>query len=86
LYFILFKLQASSIKSIALSGRYLSVINLVDKSTAACVASSDMFKLWYSSKISFIQESICRDIFSLGSHAIIFWNLLSSAESLSIYF
>jgi hypothetical protein len=45
LYHIDFKLQASSIRSIALSGKYLSVIYLIDKLTAEVIASSFMFKL-----------------------------------------
>jgi len=44
-YVILFKEQASSIKSIALSGKYLSVIYLVDNSTADFTASWVIFKL-----------------------------------------
>jgi hypothetical protein len=40
-----FILQASSIKSIALSGKFFSVRYLVDNSTAEIIALSVMFKL-----------------------------------------
>ena len=43
-------------------------------------------RLWYSSKISFIPDIIVSAVFLSGSGAFIFWNLLSRAESFSIYF
>jgi len=86
LYFIDLILHASSIKSIALSGRFLSVTYLIDKSTASFTASSEIFKLWYVSKESFSEFKILIDVFFDGSLTVIFCNLLSNAESFSMYF
>ena len=44
---------ASSIISIALSGKNLSVMNLLDNSVAATIASSEIINLWCSSYFGF---------------------------------
>ena len=44
---------ASSIISIALSGKNLSVIYLFESSVAAIIASSEIFNLWCSSYLDF---------------------------------
>ena len=77
---------ASSIASIALSGKFLSFIYLSVKFTQAFIASSEYLTLWWSSYLCFIlfRISIVSSI-DVGS-TIIFWNLLSRAPSFSIYF
>ena len=78
--------DASSIKSIALSGMYLSFTYLADSSTAAFIASSVIFTLWWASYLSLKPSSIFIVSFSDGSWTITGLNLLSSAASFSIYF
>ena len=77
---------ASSIASIALSGRFLSLIYLSVNFTHASIASSVYFTLWWSSYFDLIS---CRiwivSPTDVGS-TIIFWNLLSRAPSFSMYF
>ena len=77
---------ASSIKSIALSGKYLSLIYLTDNLTAASIASSVIFTLWWASYLSLIPFKIVIVSFSDGSLTVTGLNLLSSAESFSINF
>ena len=76
---------ASSIKSIALSGKYLSFIYLIDNFTAALIASSVIFTLWWASYLSLIPFNICIVSFSDGSFTVTGLNLLSNAASFSIY-
>ena len=77
---------ASSIKSIALSGKNLSVIYRVDIFVAAIIASSVIFTSWCASYLSLKPFKILIVSFSFGSSTVIGWNLLSSALSFSIYF
>ena len=78
--------QASSIKSIALSGRNLSVIYLFERVAAATNALSFIETPWWTSNLSFKPRSIVIVSITVGSLTITFWNLLSSAPSFSIYF
>ena len=77
---------ASSIKSIALSGKNLSLIYLEESSTAAFIASSVILTLWCASYLSLNPFKIWIVSSLLGSGTFIGLNLLSSAESFSIYF
>ena len=85
--FVMWTLEpASSIASMALSGRFLSFIYLSVNLTHASIASSVYFTLWWSSYLCFISWRIwIVSLTDVGS-TIIFWNLLSSAPSFSIYF
>ena len=77
---------ASSITSIALSGKNLSLIYLLDNFVAATIASSEILRLWCSSYFGF-KPLIISIVSSIdGSSIITGWNLLSRAESFSIYF
>ena len=78
--------HASSTRSIALSGRNLSVIYLFDSVAAATRALSFMFTPWYTSNLCFNPLSIVIVSNTVGSLTCIFWNLLSSAPSFSMYF
>jgi len=78
--------HASSTKSIALSGKYLSVIYLLDKVAALISALSCIVTPWCISNLSFKPRNIVIVSSTLGSLTIILWNLLSSAPSFSIYF
>jgi len=77
---------ASSIKSIALSGRNLSVIYLSDNLAAATIALSCILIPWCISKRSFKPLSIDIVSSTVGSEAITGWKRLSKALSFSIYF
>ena len=77
---------ASSIKSIALSGKNLSFIYLVESSTAAFIASSVIFTLWCASYLSLKPSNIKIVCSLLGYLILTGLNLLSNAESFSIYF
>ena len=77
---------ASSIKSIALSGRKRSVMYLFDSSTDAMMASSFICTLWWFSYFSLIPLRILMASSLLGSSIVTFWNLLSRALSCSKYF
>ena len=83
---VLIREAASSIKSIALSGRNLSVIYLSDSVAHAIRALSVILTPWWISKRSLSPLKI--EIVSLisGWSTITFWNLLSSAASFSMYF
>ena len=74
----------SSITSIALSGKYLSVIYLSLNSTHALIAKLVILTLWWSSYFDLIPFKI--SIVSLidGGLTIIFWNLLSYLLALYI--
>ena len=78
--------QASSIKSIALSGKRLSVKYLVLRETAESIAASEIRTLWKTSKCDLIPFKIWVDSLSVGSQTIIFWNLRSKAASFSMLF
>ena len=82
---VLIRAQASSTKSIALSGRNLSVIYLSDKTAALTKAPSWILTPWNTSYLSLRPLRI--DIVSStdGSLTITGWNLLSNALSFSIY-
>ena len=77
---------ASSIKSIALSGKNLSFTYLIDNWTAASIASSVIFTLWCASYLSLIPFKIKTVSFSDGSFTVTGLNLLSNAASFSINF
>ena len=77
---------ASSITSIALSGKNLSLIYLLDILTAATIASSEIINLWCSSYFGFKPLIISIDSSIDGSSIITGWKRLSNAGSFSIYF
>ena len=77
---------ASSRASIALSGRFLSLIYLSVNLTHASIAFSVYFTLWWSSYLCFIFSKISIVSSMVVGSTIIFWNLLSRAPSFSIYF
>ena len=84
---LIFALEhASSIKSIALSGKNLSVIYLSDKTVASSIASSVILTLWCASYLSLSPLRILTVSSTEGSSTITLWNLLSKALSFSIYF
>ena len=77
---------ASSIISIALSGKNLSVMNLEESSVAATIASSEIINLWCCSYFGF-KPLIISIVSSIeGWSTITVWKRLSKAESFSIYF
>ena len=78
-------LQASSIKSIALSGKNLSVIYLCDNVAAATIALSLISTPWYTSYLSFSPLKIEIVSSTDGSSTKTCWKRLSSAGSFSIY-
>ena len=75
---------ASSIKSIALSGKNLSLIYLCDNSTADMIAESRIFTPWCTSYFSFNPLRIDIEFLLDGSSTNICWNLLANAASFSI--
>ena len=77
---------ASSIASIALSGKFRSFTYLSVNLTQASIADSVYFTLWWSSYLSLMLLRISIVSFMLVGSTIIFWNLLSRAPSFSIYF
>ena len=82
----IFNLEAaSSIRSIALSGRNLSLIYLSLKLAAATRALSEILTLWWTSYFSLSPLSIEIVSSTEGALIFIFWNLLSSAGSFSIF-
>ena len=83
--FILTLDAASSIKSIALSGKNLSFIYLVDSSTADFIASSVIFTLWCASYLSRIPFNISSVSALVGSPTVTGLKRLSKALSFSIY-
>ena len=82
---VLIKLQASSIKSIALSGKNLSEIYLFESVAAEISALSAILTPWNTSYLSFSPLKIVIVSSTDGSSTITGWNLLSSAWSFSIY-
>ena len=77
--------QASSIKSIALSGKYLSVIYLFESVAAETNAASEIDTPWWTSNLDFKPLSIVIVSDTVGSFTSTFWNLRSKAPSSSIY-
>ena len=77
---------ASSIRSIALSGRKRSVIYRSERRTAAIMASSCMRTLWWCSYFSLMPRRIDMVLNSSGSSTITIWKRLSRALSFSKYF
>ena len=82
---ILIEAHASSIKSIALSGKNLSVIYLLDSVAALTKAASVILTPWNDSNLSFNPLRIEIVSSTVGSVTNTFWNLLSNAASFSIY-
>ncbi len=78
--------QASSMTSIALSGRNLSLIYRSDNATAVLRAASSIYTWWCSSYLLFNPCKILRHCPASGSSTVTGWNLRSSAASFSIYF
>ena len=76
---------ASSTKSIALSGKNLSVMYLSDRVAAAIKALSLIVTPWNTSNLDFRPRRIVIVSRTVGSFTNTFWNLLSSAASFSIY-
>ena len=77
--------QASSTKSIALSGRKRSVIYRSDNVAAAIKLSSRIRTPWYDSKRSFKPRKILIVSSTLGSCTLTLWKRLSKAASFSMY-
>ena len=80
------ELAASSIKSIALSGRNLSVIYLSDNFAASIIALSSILTPWWTSYFSFKPRKILIVSSTDGSLTITGWKRLSNAGSFSMYF
>ena len=76
---------ASSIKSIALSGRNLSLINLSDNFTQASIACGEYMTLWWFSYLSLIFSRIFWVSSGVVGSTTTTWNLLASAPSFSTY-
>ena len=74
---------ASSITSIALSGRWRSLMNLADSSAAACRAPTAYFTLWCSSKRDLRPFRISIVCSTEGSITSTFWKRRESAASFS---
>ena len=72
-------------RSIALSGRYLSVIYLSERVAAAIIASSVMTTLWWASYLSRSPRSISTVSSTEGSSTCTGVKRLSKAASFSIY-
>ena len=77
---------ASSMRSIALSGRKRFVIYLCDRSTAAIIASSSMRTLWWFSYFSLSPRRMEMLSAGVGSSTITIWKRRSRALSCSKYF
>ena len=74
---------ASSMTSIALSGRWRSLMNLADSSAAACSAAGAYLTLWCSSKRDFRPFRISTVCSIDGSTTSTFWKRRDSAASFS---
>ncbi len=83
---ILIELAASSTRSIALSGKNLSVIYLSDNFAAATRAESKMRTPWCTSYLSLSPLKIEIVSSTVGSSTFTGWKRRSSAGSFSIYF
>ena len=82
---VLISAQASSTRSMALSGRNLSEIYLCESSAAATSALSAILTPWKTSYLSFSPRSIEMVSSTDGSSTITGWKRLSRAASFSIY-
>ena len=80
------RLAASSIRSMALSGRKRSLIYRAESFTAASSASSVIWSLWCFSYFSRRPFRISSVASWLGSPTCTGWNRRSRAASFSIYF
>ena len=69
-----------------MSGKNLSLMYLTDILTAASIAWSVIFTPWCASYLSLIPFKIVIVSFSVGSFTVTGLNLLSKAESFSMYF
>ena len=76
---------ASSIRSIALSGKKRSVTYRSDSSTAPSIASCVIVRLWCSSYSPRMPSNISFDSSIVGSSTMTGWNRRSSAASFSTY-
>ena len=76
---------ASSIRSIALSGRNLSEMYLFDSTAQAIIALSVILTPWWISNFSFIPLNMDMVSSTSGWSTRTGWNLLSRAASFSIY-
>ena len=76
---ILCAAPASSITSMALSGRCLSLIYFAESSAALLIAATEYFTLWCFSNLDLSPLRILIVSRILGSFTSIFWNLLVSA-------
>ena len=74
---------ASSITSIALSGKWRSLMYLALSSAAACKADTAYFTLWCSSKRDFKPFKISTVSATVGSTTSIFWKRRDNAASFS---
>ena len=74
---------ASSMTSMALSGRWRSLMNLADNSAAACSAPTAYLTLWCSSKRVFRPFKISTVCSTEGSTTSTFWKRRDSAASFS---
>ena len=74
---------ASSMTSMALSGRWRSLMNLADSSAAADSAADEYLTLWWSSNRCFRPRRICTVCSTLGSLTSIFWKRRDNAWSFS---
>mmetsp|Transcript_26514 Transcript_26514/g.45674 ORF Transcript_26514/g.45674 Transcript_26514/m.45674 type:complete len:260 (-) Transcript_26514:1162-1941(-) len=77
---------ASSIRSMALSGRYRSLMYWLESFVAASRASSEILSLWCCSYLSRRPYRICRLSSSVGSPTVTGWNRRSRALSFSMCF
>ena len=82
---VLIRAQASSTKSIALSGKNLSLMYLFDKTAADTKAESVIFTPWNTSYLSFNPRKIEIVSSTVGSETITGWKRLSRAASFSMY-
>ena len=82
---ILIREAASSIRSMALSGRKRSVMYLCESLTDDTTASSRILILWKVSKRCFIPRMIAMAASVSGSSTMTFWKRLANALSFSTY-
>ena len=82
---VLIRAHASSTRSMALSGRNLSVIYLCESVAAATSALSVIFTPWNTSYLSFSPRRIEIVSSTVGSSTITGWKRRASAASFSMY-
>ena len=78
--------QASSTRSMALSGRNRSLIYRLDRTAAETRAESVIFTPWKTSYRSFSPRRMEMVSSTVGSSTVTGWNRRSRAGSFSIYF